>query len=79
MADQGFNPDQGSSDLASVQRNATRVLSGILTAMQSIFPIAIGTSSTATGGSATLPANPVGFIEVKDPATGSVLKVPYYS
>ena len=73
-----FDPDQGSGDLASVQRNGVRVLSSILTALQGIFPIAIGTSTTATGGSATLPANPVGFIEVKDPATGNTLKVPFY-
>ena len=78
-SDGNFAPDQGSADLASVLRNGVKVLSGILQALQQIFPSAIGTSTSATGGSATLPGNPVGFIEVKDPATGNVLKVPFYA
>jgi hypothetical protein len=35
------------------------------------------TSSTATGGSATLPADPVGFIEIE--VAGVAAKIPYYS
>lgn len=44
----------------------------------SVFPAAGGTSGTATGGAATLPANPVGFITVTLP-NGTAAKVPYYS
>lgn len=36
-----------------------------------------GTSSSATGGAATLPANPVGFLNIELP-DGSQAKVPYY-
>lgn len=72
-----FSPDQGSADLASVQRNGVRVLSGILTALNSIFPIISGTASSASAGSATLPTNPAGFIVVTLP-DGSSAKVPYY-
>lgn len=74
-----FAPDQGSADLASVQRNGVRILDQILSTLGQIFPVGIGTATTATGGAATLPANPVGFIIVKDPATGNEVKVPYYA
>lgn len=76
--DASFEPDHGSSDLASVQRNAVRVLSGIQTALGNIFPAISGTASSATGGAATLPANPVGFIVVTLP-DGTSAKVPYYT
>lgn len=72
-----FDPSQGSSDLASVQRNGVRALNDILTALGKIFPAISGTSSSATGGAATLPANPVGFITVTLP-NGTTAKVAYY-
>lgn len=43
-----------------------------------VFPQSIGTSTTATAGSATLPANPVGFLDVVNPATGVTVRVPFY-
>ena len=43
-----------------------------------VFPQQTGTASSATAGSATLPANPVGFIIVTLPS-GSTVKVPYYA
>ena len=46
--------------------------------LSTTFPQQGGTSSTATGGAATLPANPVGFIEITLPS-GAAAKVPYYS
>lgn len=46
--------------------------------METTFPQMGGTSSSATGGAATLPANPVGFISVTLP-NGVAAKVPYYS
>jgi len=46
--------------------------------LQTTFPQQGGTSSTATGGAATLPANPVGFIDVTLP-NGTAAKVPYYT
>lgn len=63
-------------------RNATmlgvRALNAIQQAILSVFPISTGTSTTATGGAATLPANPVGFIDVTLP-DGTSAKVPYYA
>lgn len=46
--------------------------------MSTTFPQMGGTSISATGGGATLPANPVGFIVVTLP-NGTSAKVPYYS
>lgn len=57
---------------------AVRQLGNIYAALKAIFPAVSGTSSTATAGAATLPANPVGFIVVTLP-DGTSAKVPYYS
>ena len=46
--------------------------------MQAVFPYIVSTSSSATGGAATLPASPVGFIDITLP-NGTSAKVPYYS
>jgi hypothetical protein len=46
--------------------------------MQAVFPYIVSTSSTATAGAATLPANPVGFINITLP-NGTSVKVPYYA
>ena len=46
--------------------------------LKSVFPQQTGTASSATGGAATLPANPVGFIIVTLPS-GATAKIPYYS
>ena len=43
-----------------------------------VFPAAGGTSGSATGGAATLPAHPGGFITITLP-NGTAAKVPYYS
>lgn len=48
------------------------------TILSSTFPQQGGTASSATGGSATLPANPVGFLVVTLP-NGTSAKIPYYS
>ena len=48
------------------------------TTMQSVFPYITTTSSTATAGAATLPANPAGFINITLPS-GTAVKVPYYN
>ena len=45
--------------------------------IKSVFPQQTGTATSATAGSATLPANPVGFIVVSLPG-GTSVKVPYY-
>ena len=68
----------GVSQLVTVNQQGVIALNAILQALKAIFPSGTGTSGTATGGAATLPANPVGFINVTLP-NGSQAKVPYYS
>ena len=65
-------------DVVSALKGITGVLSSIYKVVNQIFPQATGTATTATGGAATLPASPVGFIIVQLP-DGSSGKVPYYS
>lgn len=76
-----FDPSSGSSaqGLAPIQQNAVRYLGQIVTLLGQIFPLAIGTATTATAGSATLPAAPATFLIVKDPATGVEYKIPAYN
>jgi hypothetical protein len=54
-----------------------RAINSLATVIGKVFPAAGGTSTTATAGSATLPANPVGFIDVTLP-DGTAAKVPFY-
>jgi len=58
--------------------NLAQILSNIVTALKAIFPSGTGVSSTATGGAAVLPANPVGYVNITLP-TGQPAKVPYYN
>lgn len=73
--------DIPNTDAPGANRAATllgvRALNDIVSAIKSVFPIAGGTTTAATAGAATLPANPVGFIEVTLPS-GAVALVPYY-
>lgn len=59
-------------------RLGVQSLNQILVTLQRSFPQQTGTSGTATGGAATLPGNPVGFIVVTLP-DGTSAKVPYYT
>ena len=69
----------GITDLVTWAHNAVISLNTLNQTIAKVFPQTIGTSTTATGGSATLPANPVGFIAVVNPTTGATIKVPYYN
>ncbi len=66
-----------SFSILSVLQQGVQALSGIRTALGTIFPQTTGTATSATGGSATLPANPVGFIVVTLP-NGTSAKIAYY-
>lgn len=48
------------------------------TTLEASFPQQLGTATSATGGSGTLPANPVGFLVVTL-TSGLAVKVPYYT
>lgn len=70
--------DTGQSQLVSVNQNGVQALNALVAAVKAIFPQGTGTATSAAGGAATLPSNPVGFINVTLP-DGSQAKVPYYS
>ena len=76
MADDGSN--SGISPLVTVNQQGVIAINAIVKALQAIFPQGTGTSATATTGAATLPANPVGFLNVTLP-NGQQGKIPYYS
>ena len=69
----------GISDLVSWAHNAVISLNTLNQTIAKVFPQTIGTSATATGGAATLPGNPVGFLDVVNPITGATVKIPYYN
>ena len=69
---------QGLTDLNTTKQQGVRNLGLIIQALKAAFINFGGTVSTATGGTATLPANPVGFVTATLP-NGTVVKIPYYS
>lgn len=76
MADSEQNQNEGG--IRGAIMLGVRTLTQILVTMQASFPQQTGTSGSAAGGAATLPANPVGFIVVTLP-DGTSAKVPYYT
>jgi hypothetical protein len=66
------------TDLNTTQQQGVRYLGLIIQALKAAFIQFGGTVTTATGGAATLPANPVGFVTATLP-NGTVVKIPYYS
>lgn len=73
MAEQG----QGFSILSALMQGV-QSLNRLSQDLSTAFARVGGTSSTATGGAATLPANPVGFVTITLPS-GQAVKVPYYT
>ena len=69
--------DNSDGNNRTVLQNGVRALNGIWQVLRDTFPQQGGTSSSATGGAATLPANPVGFINVTLP-DGTQARVAYY-
>jgi len=59
-------------------QNLSQAVVNLTKAITSVFPNSGATASTASAGAATLPSNPVGFIEVTLPS-GTLVKVPYYN
>ncbi|MBB3411201.1 hypothetical protein FHT87_005154 [Rhizobium sp. BK316] len=67
-----------SDGILSTLQLGVRAMNDLRLAITAIFPQTGGTATSATGGAATLPPNPVGFIVVTLP-DGTSAKVPYYS
>lgn len=84
MADDKPNPLGGGlfpglTNLITTLQSLVLAANTINQTLAKVFPQAIGTATTATGGAATLPTNPAGFLDVVNPATGATVKVPYYN
>lgn len=65
------------SDVLSAMNNMNVLLGRLIQAIEKAFPSVV-TATTATGGSATLPANPAGFVSYTL-SNGTVVKLPYYN
>lgn len=70
--------DSGVSQIVTVNQQGVIALNALVAALKAVFPQGTGVSSTATGGAATLPGNPVGFINVTL-SDGSQARVAYYA
>lgn len=68
----------GINDVVSNINNLIRSVGAIGSTLSKSFPQLTGTATTATGGSATLPSAPVGFIVITLPS-GASAKLPYYN
>lgn len=68
----------GTADIVSLLRNGVQAINALNQAVRSVFPGSTATAATATAGSATLPAQPAGFLVVSLPG-GAEAKVPYYN
>lgn len=62
----------------STQSQGVQYLGLIYRALTKAFGSIGGTSPSAVGGAAVLPANPVGFVTMTLPS-GQSVKVPYYT
>lgn len=71
-----YNPN---TTAVSTLLNLVQAVNALNQTMNRVFPQTIGVASSATGGAATLPANPVGFLSLVNPVTGDTVEVPYYS
>lgn len=78
MAQEVFS-SVGLQNAVTILQSIQQTLGTLTSTVGRVFPLATGTAGTASGGAATLPASPVGFIEVYVPSLGSTVKVPYYT
>lgn len=63
--------------ITAAAQNAVIALNQLTLTMKEVLPVVQSTSTTATAGAATLPANPKGFLVITLP-NGDQAKVPYY-
>jgi hypothetical protein len=75
LSDQGADR---SSDTVIQLQGVVQQLSALVQTFKAVFPQQGSTTTSATAGAATLPANPVGFINVTL-LDGTAVKVPYYN
>ena len=75
----GNSTTAGAINITTWLGQAVQSLNAINKTLSNGLPQATGTAPTATGGSVTLPASPVGFLEIYSPSLGATVKVPYYN
>ena len=63
--------------ITTAAQNAVIAINQLSQTMKEVLPVVQSTSTTATAGAATLPANPKGFLVITLP-NGDAAKVPYY-
>ena len=66
------------NDLSTKLQIGNQLMAQLIETIRGIFPIGGATSTTATAGAQTLPANPAGFMAVTLP-DGTAVKIPYYN
>lgn len=69
----------GFDTLVTAVKNSVESMNTLQQTLSKVFPQATGTSATATGGAATLPANPVGFVQIFVPSLNKTVLVPFYN
>ncbi len=84
--DQEFTSGAGTSDIATALQIANQNMSQLIqaigqlnTTLQTVLPNVQSNATSASGGSRSLPSNPVGFLVMNNPVTGSSVRVPYYN
>ena len=73
---QGSNDNELQLLITNIQ-SAVQAINGLNVTLKTVFPQQGTTATTATGGAATLPGNPLGFLNVV--VSGTTVKFPYYS
>lgn len=63
--------------LSTATQNLVVAFNNLNTTMNKVLPVVQSTATTATAGTATLPASPAGFLNITLP-NGTAAKVPYY-
>lgn len=64
--------------LTTATQNLVLAFNNMNTTLKQVLPVVQSTATTATAGAATLPANPVGFLNITLP-DGTPARVPYYA
>lgn len=72
-------PFSGLIELITAVKNLVISANTINQTIAKVFPQTLGTTTSATAGTHTLPANPAGFISVVNPVTGATVQVPFYN
>ena len=71
--------DQNLTNLINTLNQINLAVAALNKTISTVFPQALGTTTSATGGSATLPSQPAGFVSVVNPNNGDTIKIPYYT